>query len=104
MGKQYLNHNTEINSIYGSCDPDYIAELLISELSIIIESISPSKHVQCSSNYVPWITAEQRSEAHLRDNYHKTATKTNSEDDSKEIKSIILIKIINLTTIKTNLI
>ena len=47
----------------------------------MVESIAPSKHVQCSSNYVPWMTAEQRSEAHLRDNYHKTATKTNSEDD-----------------------
>ena len=47
----------------------------------MVESIAPSKHVQCSSNYVPWMTAEQRSEAHLRDNYHKTATKTNNEDD-----------------------
>ena len=70
-----------LNSIFNHTDPDIIAEILIRELSIIIECIAPSKLVQCDSKYAPWIDQNFKKESKLKNELHKIAKKSNNEDD-----------------------
>ena len=76
---QYFDHNHELNRIFNETDPDAIAEILINELSLIIETISPSKKIQCSNSFCPWLDDEYRIEASIRDNLHTIARTTNTE-------------------------
>ena len=55
---QYFENNHNLNEIFSLTDPDQIAELLVYEVSIIIESIAPSKRVQCKNSYAPWINSD----------------------------------------------
>ena len=55
---EYFSHNQFLQEIFAETDPNIIAETLLNELSIIIECISPSKKIQCSKNYAPWINEE----------------------------------------------
>ena len=52
---QYFSHNQFLQGIFSETDPNVIAETLVNELSIIIECIAPSKKIQCSNSYAPWI-------------------------------------------------
>ena len=58
-----------------------IAETLINELSIIVETIAPSKLVQCKKNYAPWLEENFFEQSRLRDELHHKATLSNSPDD-----------------------
>ena len=69
--KQYFN----------TYDTDFIVETLINEISIIIESIAPSKRIQCSSNYVPWLNQEFSYASKLRDRIHVIARNSNNIED-----------------------
>ena len=52
---EYFTNNDTINTIFNHTDPNIIAEILVNEISLIIECISPSRKIQCSNNYAPWI-------------------------------------------------
>ena len=77
----YFENNSEINKLFHESDPNVIANILINELSIIIESISPSKQIQCKNNHCPWLTDEYKIEASIRDNRYAIAISTNKEED-----------------------
>ena len=48
---------------------------------MIIESISPSKRIQCTNKYAPWIDSNFINQAKIRDNLHMVAKKSNIEGD-----------------------
>ena len=77
----YFSQNEMLNSIFNHTDPDIIAEIIIRELSIIIECIAPSKLVQCDSKHAPWIDQNFKNESKFKDELHKIAKKSNNEDD-----------------------
>ena len=60
-------------------DTNYIAECLVNELSIMIETISPGKLVQCNKHYAPWIDNNFVTQSQLRDKFHKIAVSTNNQ-------------------------
>ena len=78
---EYFSCNKPINTIFHQTDPDLIAEILTRELTVIIESISPSKRIQCTNKYAPWIDSNFINQAKIRDNLHMVAKKSNSEGD-----------------------
>ena len=53
---QYFDSNEVQNTVFNESDPNVIANILISELSIIIKSIEPSKIIQCTNSYCLWVT------------------------------------------------
>ena len=55
---EYFSCITFLQEIFSETDPNIIAETLINELSLIIECIAPSRKVQCSKSYTPWINKE----------------------------------------------
>ena len=52
---EYFECNDRLNELFSYTDPNQIAEILIGEITVIIESIAPSKRVQCKSSYAPWL-------------------------------------------------
>ena len=50
---EYFKNNDTINTKFNYTDPNIIAEILVNEISLIIECISPSKKIQCPNNYAP---------------------------------------------------
>ena len=48
-----ISNNNILNSIFSETDPNIIANSLISELTNIIEILSPSKKVQCKKKFAP---------------------------------------------------
>ena len=51
--QNYLESNDNINEIFNHTDPNTIAKILVEELSIIVESIAPSKIIQYNKKFVP---------------------------------------------------
>ena len=39
-------------------DPNQIAEVIVNEISIIIEAIARSKKLQCKNDYAPWLNKD----------------------------------------------
>ena len=54
---------------------------MIRELTVIIESIVPSKRVQCTIKYAPWIDKNFVEQAKIRDNLHMIGKISNKEED-----------------------
>ena len=57
--EQYINYSN-LNSIYNSNDPDFIANTIQLELNTIYNILAPSKIVQYKNNYTPYHTNEIR--------------------------------------------
>ena len=75
---KHIHKNLTLDSIFSMTDPNEIANTLISELSRIIEFIAPSKKIQCSKKYCPWIDTNFRIEANKRDTLHSEAITKNT--------------------------
>ena len=58
---------------------EIIANILINEISIIINCIAPAKKVQCNTKYAPWINDDFIIQSKLRDNLHNKAKKSDSQ-------------------------
>ena len=84
---QYFSHNEFLQGIFSETDPNIIAEKLLNELSIIIECIAPSKKIQCSNSYAPWINDEFLRESKIKDNLHKIAKGTNNQEDWRKFRA-----------------
>ena len=81
MLNEYFTCKDNLNLIFNTYDTDFIAETLINEISVIIESIAPSKRIQCSSNYAPWLNQEFSYQSKLRDRLHVIARNSNNIED-----------------------
>ena len=84
---QYFLHNQVLQCIFSETDPNIIAETLLNELSIIIECIAPSKKIQCSNSYAPWIKDEFLRESKIKDNLQRIAKGTNNEEDWRKFRA-----------------
>ena len=80
-------HSYDLQEIFSETDPNIIAETLINELSLIIECIAPSKKVQCSKNYAPWINQEFIRESKIKDELHRIAKVSNNGDDWRKFRA-----------------
>ena len=83
---EYFSHNHILQDIFSETDPNIIAETLLNELSIIIECIAPSKKIQCSKNYAPWINDDFIRESKIKDNLHRIAKGSNSQEDWRNFR------------------
>ena len=79
--QQLWDSNDIIKSTLYSTDPKYISQCIINELSIIIETLSPSKLIQCEKKYAPWIDNEFLEQSSIRDKLQSIAVSTNLPDD-----------------------
>ena len=84
---EYFSNNPLLQEIFSETDPNVIAETLLNELSIIIECIAPSKKIQCSKNYAPWINKDFIREAKIKDELHRIAKGSNSIDDWRKFRA-----------------
>lgn len=62
----YFNINKKINDIFSSDDPNLIADIIISQLDTIINSIAPAKRIQCVKKHTKWYTPELEKLAELK--------------------------------------
>ena len=75
---RHILNNLTLNSIFSLTDPNEIANIIIFELSRIIEFLAPAKKIQCSKKYCPWVDSNYRIEANKRDTLHSEAIKINN--------------------------
>ena len=68
-----VNNNFALNTIFSETDPNKIANVVVTEICNIIEYIAPSKKIQCSKSYCPWIDKNFKIQASIRDNLHTIA-------------------------------
>ena len=55
---ELFNKNLILPTILQSNDPNFIAETIVNELSIMVEILAPSKLIQCSKKFAPWLNNE----------------------------------------------
>ena len=48
---------------------------------------SPLKKIQCNKSYVPWINDDFQRESKIKDNLHRIAKGTNSEEDWRNFRA-----------------
>ena len=78
---EYFSHNDTLNTIFNYTDPEIVANILIKEITLIINCIAPPKKIQFTNNYAPWIDQEFINQSKIKDNLHTKAKLTNSETD-----------------------
>ena len=83
----YLKNNTALNSVFSYSDPNIIANIIITELSRIIELISPSKKIQCSKSHAPWIHKNFKIQANIRDNLHSIAIRIDTQEAWRDYRN-----------------
>ena len=66
--------------------PDKIADILIKELDTIIETIAPSRLIQCKNIYNKWYNKDIERQAKIKDKAHSKAKQTNDPDDWRDFR------------------
>ena len=85
----FFNSNSKINSIFNHDDPNTIADILINELNLIIETLSPEKLIQHNNNYAPWLNSDFFKLLAKKNMAHKKATcSKNNQELWREFRNI----------------
>ena len=84
----HINLTNTIDTIYDYTDPNIISEILINEIDHIIETISPSKKIQCTKKHIKQYTKELNDLAEIKNKYHSKAKYTDSEEDWRQFRLI----------------
>ena len=70
-----------IDQVFNTDDPNTIAEIIINEVDRCIETISPSKRIQCIENHCKWYTPVLKKLAEYKNKIHNIAKTSNTETD-----------------------
>ena len=77
----YCGMNDKIDTVFDYHTPNDIADILITKLNTIIQTIAPSKLIQCKNRYNKWYNSDIETQADIKDKAHKKAKMTNDPDD-----------------------
>ena len=77
----YLNMTNNIDLVFNTENPNTIAEIIVNEVNLCIETISPSKRVQCTKKHCKWYTPALTQLAQYKNKLHNVAKSTDSEND-----------------------
>merc|ERR1712030_82609 len=69
--QQYYNYNTEIQKAFNHSNPNTIAEIIINQVNIIINSIAPAKKIQCKKKYAKWLNINIKNQGDIKNKAHK---------------------------------
>ena len=86
--KQYVDQNENLNSIFSLEDPNAVAEIIHIELNSIIESIAPSRIIQCKDNYLPYYDNDIHETISKTNNVLTKAIKSKNNNDWIEFKNL----------------
>merc|ERR1711867_9332 len=78
--------NNKIDTIFDLDTPDEIANILINKFTSIIQTIAPSKLVQCKNRYNKWYNNDIETQADIKNKAHDKAKKTNDPDDWRDFR------------------
>ena len=70
-----------IDQVFNTDNPNTIAEIIVNEVNICIETIAPSKRIQCTKKHCKWYTPALTQLAQYKNKLHNIAKSTNSEND-----------------------
>ena len=77
-----------IDQVFNTDDPNTIAEIIINEVDRCIETISPSKRIQCTKKHCKWYTPALKKLAEYKNKIHNIAKASNSETDWRIFRNI----------------
>ena len=78
--------NDNIDTVFDYDTPDEIADILITELNNIIQTIAPSRLVQCKNRYNKWYNKDIETQADIKNKAHDKAKMTNDPDDWRDFR------------------
>ena len=67
-------------------NPNIIADILINEMNSIIQTIAPSKLVQCNNKYNKWYNHDIEIQADRKNKAYDKARQTNDPEDWREFR------------------
>ena len=77
-----------IDQVFNTDDPNTIAEIIINEVDRCIETIAPTKLIQCTKKHCKWYTPALTKLAEYKNKIHKIAKSSNSETDWRIFRNI----------------
>ena len=80
--------NEKLNTVFNHSNPNKIADILVTEVSNIIEWLSPSKLIQHKNSYAPWLNKQYFIEVAKKDKIHKMALTSNNPNIWREFRSL----------------
>ena len=70
-----------INTIFNYTEPNIIANILLFELDVIINSIAPKHRIQVRKNYSPYVNKKLKIEHNLKNQLYSQAIETNDQEN-----------------------
>ena len=77
-----------IDQVFNTDNSNTIAEIIINEVDTCIETISPSKRIQCTKKHCKWYTPALKHLAQYKNKMHDIAKTTNAETDWRVFRNI----------------
>ena len=82
----YCDMNDKIDTVFDFDTPNDIADILINEIDSIIQTIAPSKLVQCRNRNNKWYNKDIETQADVKNETHDKAKLTNDPDDWRDFR------------------
>ena len=82
-----IDNSECLNSIFNYDDPDIIAEILQTELNLIIEVIAPHKVIQCKKDYIPYLNDDLKQQIKENNDILSQAINTNNSDSWRHFRN-----------------
>ena len=74
--------------LYSCDDRDKAAEILTCKLTTILDQMAPVRTIQVRTKYAPWLSDNTKDLIKNRNEAHKIASETKSQDDYRLYKSL----------------
>ena len=84
----YINMTNNIDTVFSTDNTNMIAETIINEIDTCINTISPSKLIQCTKKHCKWYTPELTKLAQHKNRVHNIAKHSNTEEDWRIFRNV----------------
>ena len=89
-GEKFKNdlEKTNLDEILECYDVNDATKLLIDKITLVLDQMAPIKTIQTRNNYVPWLSEDTKTLQIDRNEAHKKAVESNSEEDWRNFRSL----------------
>ena len=82
-----FSFNDRLNSVFNTSNPNRIADIIVQEVSDIIEFLAPCKLIQHKNSYAPWLNSEYFVEVAKKNRLHKIALSSSDQNLWREFRN-----------------
>ena len=86
--QQFISNSTNPQQLFTFNDANTVANVIMAELNLMVNSIAPSRIIQTKKKHAPYLNAEAHEQIQQRQQQYKLAVQTDTQDDWRLYRNI----------------